>query len=123
MSVCKAEPPWFTFFLAALYTAIYNYVLKQPNVAELTVEDPAEAFEDLRDRNDLKMLLTHERFMHEAFGDEADGHSLTHHGNGKGKAKARKAMMGPPVEKFWLEKRRVEMKIASVSVWVLGVVI
>jgi len=27
-------------------------------VAELTVEDPAEAFEDLRDRNDLRYLIS-----------------------------------------------------------------
>ncbi|KAG5221255.1 histone acetyltransferase [Salix suchowensis] len=37
---------------AELYDAIYNYVLSQPTITELTVEDPAEAFEDLRDRND-----------------------------------------------------------------------
>ncbi|TFY74100.1 hypothetical protein EWM64_g9912, partial [Hericium alpestre] len=54
---------------AGLYNAIYNYVLAQPSIAELTIEDPAEAFEDLRDRNDLKMLLGHEQFMREGFGD------------------------------------------------------
>lgn len=32
-------------------------MLERPDVAELTVEDPAEAFEDLRDRNDLRFLV------------------------------------------------------------------
>lgn len=41
---------------AALYSAIYQLALRRDDVVELTVEDPSEAFEDLRDRNDLKML-------------------------------------------------------------------
>ena len=53
-----------------MYNAIYQYVLTQPAVIELTVEDPAEAFEDLRDRNDLAMLLGHTAFMAEAFGSD-----------------------------------------------------
>lgn len=32
-------------------------MLRRDDVAELTVEDPAEAFEDLRDRNDLRWLV------------------------------------------------------------------
>ncbi|THV07996.1 histone acetyltransferase type B catalytic subunit [Dendrothele bispora CBS 962.96] len=98
-----------------LYKAIYQYVLAQPHVGELTVEDPAEAFEDLRDKNDLKMLLTTEGFMTEGFGDDA----LSHGGGrvGKpGKALSRskgKGKMGPPVEKGWAEKWRVKMKIAG----------
>jgi histone acetyltransferase 1 len=31
--------------------------LSRPDVAELTVEDPAEGVEDLRDRNDLRYLV------------------------------------------------------------------
>ena len=42
---------------AALYSAVFQHVLSRPDVAELTVEDPAEAFEDLRDRNDLRYLV------------------------------------------------------------------
>ena len=59
---------------SALYSAIYRYVLSSPDIAELTVEDPVEAFEDLRDRNDLKMLLGNADFMREALGEgwEAD---------------------------------------------------
>ncbi|KAI4524036.1 acyl-CoA N-acyltransferase, partial [Schizophyllum commune Loenen D] len=57
-----------------LYSAIYNYVLSQPQIAELTVEDPAEAFEDLRDVNDLRMLLGNTQFMEEAFGEEGASH-------------------------------------------------
>lgn len=141
---------------AALYAAIYQYVLAQPTVVELTVEDPAEAFEDLRDRNDLKMLLANERFMRDGFGDgvlssgggkvgkvkggingrghpyahrhghghhvSPGGHSLGNvgegvaagNGNGNGGGKKRRGRMGPPVEKAWAEKWRVELKIASV---------
>jgi histone acetyltransferase 1 len=62
------------------------------------VEDPAEAFEDLRDKNDLLMLLGHTKFMEEGFGPV---------GGGCGK-------MGPPVDKKWLEKWRKDMKIAGV---------
>ena len=32
-------------------------MLDRADVAEMTVEDPAEAFEDLRDRNDLRYLV------------------------------------------------------------------
>ncbi|WRT65548.1 histone acetyltransferase type B catalytic subunit [Kwoniella shivajii] len=39
-----------------LYSALFSSMLSRPEVAELTVEDPAEAFEDLRDRNDLRFL-------------------------------------------------------------------
>lgn len=42
------------------------------------MENPAEQFEDLRDRNDLKMLLNHERFMREALGDDGSA-SPAHH--------------------------------------------
>lgn len=89
-------------------------MLSQPQIAELTVEDPAEAFEDLRDRNDLRMLLGLDKFMAEAFGEGAEGHSVSHGNNirrGKGKGKGK---MGPPVEKGWAEKWRVDLKIAGV---------
>lgn len=97
----------------------------QAQIAELTVEDPAEAFEDLRDRCDLRMLLGHAAFMREAFGAGAEGHSVggahgTGHGHGngrhrdKGKGKEAKGRMGPPVDKAWLERWRVELKIAAV---------
>ncbi|KAH7918483.1 histone acetyltransferase type B [Leucogyrophana mollusca] len=104
-----------------LYTAIYTYVLSQPHISELTVEDPAEAFEDLRDRNDLRTLLAHARFMQEAFG-EADvshgggrvqkvrGRGRAGEGGGKGKGKGK---MGPPVDKAWAETWRRDLKIAG----------
>ncbi|KAL7423933.1 histone acetyltransferase 1 [Cryptotrichosporon argae] len=40
-----------------LYATLFKHMLARPEVAELTVEDPAEAFEDLRDRNDLRYLV------------------------------------------------------------------
>jgi histone acetyltransferase 1 len=42
---------------ALLYSTLFAHVIGRPEVAELTVEDPAEAFEDLRDRNDLRYLV------------------------------------------------------------------
>ncbi|OAX41608.1 acyl-CoA N-acyltransferase [Rhizopogon vinicolor AM-OR11-026] len=107
-----------------LYHAIYNYVLSRPSLSELTVEDPAEAFEDLRDRNDLKMLLANEQFMQESFGGEMVSHSggkvrkpksrarATPMGASSGTVKG-KGKMGPPVDKAWAEKWRTELKIAG----------
>ncbi|KAG5732748.1 Histone acetyltransferase type B catalytic subunit [Termitomyces sp. T112] len=105
-----------------LYKAIYQYTLSRPNIAELTVEDPAEAFEDLRDRNDLRMLLYNQQFMEEGFGSEA----VTHGGGrvgGVGRAgksgkggkivTTARGKMGPPSNKAWLEKWRNDLKIAG----------
>lgn len=61
---------------------------------ELTIEDPAEAFEDLRDKNDLKMLLAHSAFTSEGTGT----------GGG----------LGPPANKAWVERWRITLKIAKV---------
>ncbi|QRW00645.1 Histone acetyl transferase HAT1 N-terminus [Ceratobasidium sp. AG-Ba] len=77
---------------SALYGAIYQLALAREDVVELTVEDPSEAFEDLRDRNDLKMLLSHQAFMEE--------------GENGGK-------LGPPADKQWVEKWRRDLKMAS----------
>ncbi|KAF5372875.1 hypothetical protein D9758_001551 [Tetrapyrgos nigripes] len=97
-----------------LYKAIYQYVLSQPRFGELTVEDPAEAFEDLRDKNDLKMLLGHEQFMKEGFGEDSVSHGGGRVGRpGKALGNKGKGKMGPPVDKGWAEKWRVKMKIAG----------
>lgn len=40
-----------------LYSALFEHMVSRDDVTELTVEDPAEAFEDLRDRNDLCFLV------------------------------------------------------------------
>ncbi|KAL6939947.1 hypothetical protein ACO0RG_003798 [Hanseniaspora osmophila] len=42
-----------------LYKSIYSYWLEQPNICEMTVEDPNESFDLLRDRNDLQYLIEH----------------------------------------------------------------
>ncbi|EKM55988.1 uncharacterized protein PHACADRAFT_256983 [Phanerochaete carnosa HHB-10118-sp] len=107
---------------AALYKAIYGHVLARPEIAELTVEDPAEAFEDLRDRCDLRMLIAHARFAAEAFGEGGLGgggagagpvRHVRHGAKGKGKGKGREGMLGPPVDKPWAERWRTELKIAG----------
>jgi len=70
-------------------------------VLELTIEDPAEAFEDLRDKNDLKMLLANS-----AFTSEGAGTSPTPSG---------KSGLGPPADKAWVERWRITFKIAKVG--------
>lgn len=95
-----------------LYNSIYQYIVSRPDIAELTVEDPAEAFEDLRDVNDLKMLLNHTQFMEEALGPEvasaAGGKVPRRKGAAKGKGK-----LGPPADKGWVERWRRELKMAG----------
>lgn len=39
-----------------LYNAIFSHWLRDATVTEITVEDPNESFDDLRDRNDLERL-------------------------------------------------------------------
>lgn len=46
-----------------LYDAITAICLADENVLEITVEDPSEAFDDLRDRRDLLRLNSDEVFM------------------------------------------------------------
>ena len=93
------------FIIASLYNAIYKFILREDRIAELTCEDPAEAFEDLRDRCDMRMLLMHTQFMSEALGDAASTNLV------KGKAK-----LGPPAERGWVEKWRLDLKMAGVRV-------
>ncbi|KAF5324722.1 hypothetical protein D9611_004325 [Ephemerocybe angulata] len=103
-----------------LYNSIYRYVVSQPTIAELTVEDPAEAFEDLRDKNDLIMLLNNPQFMEEAFGEAVTYGGGRVGGVGKagrsgrgGVAKVQaKGKIVPPSDKAWLEKWRKDLKIA-----------
>ena len=103
-------------------------MLTKPSISELTVEDPAEAFEDLRDRNDLAMLLGHAAFMSEGFGD--DGVS---HGGGRvkrttartaaqrrTKGKATVGKLGPPADRAWLERWRKDLKMAGVRIPILN---
>lgn len=111
--------------VAELYKAIYEYIVKHENIAELTVEDPAEAFEDLRDKNDLKLLLSNQQFMAEGFGGQESHGGGRVSGIGRGgksgrggakkEASASKGKLVPPVDKVWVEKWRKELKIAGVS--------
>ena len=106
---------------AALYRAIYEYVLTKPTVSELTVEDPAEAFEDLRDRNDLAMLLGHTGFMSEGFGADAVSHGGGRVGRARTATKRKAAgavggKLGPPTDRAWVERWRKELKMAGVRI-------
>lgn len=44
------------------YNAIFDFYLREPQTIEITVEDPNEAFDDLRDLNDLARLRTMPEF-------------------------------------------------------------
>jgi len=117
-------------FLAQLYKAIYQYVLSKPNIAELTVEDPAEAFEDLRDKNDMEMLQHHEQFTNEAYGTSSSSSGGGGGGrvggigragkSGRGGASRTKGKLGPPADKSWIEKWRKDLKIAGVRFLLLS---
>lgn len=90
--------PSFPHLSAALYYATYAHVASRPLVAELTIEDPAEAFEDLRDVCDLRML---ERAVRLA-GTGANGWPSRLDGK-------------TVADRAWIEAKRKELKIASVS--------
>jgi len=45
------------------YNAIFDHYLAAPDTIEITVEDPNEAFDDLRDLNDLTRLRADPEFM------------------------------------------------------------
>ena len=82
-------------------------MLSQAHISKLTIEDPTEAFEDLQDSNDLKMVLGLKRFMEE--GSETND-SLT--GGRIGPIRRTKSSSGtrkinPPMNKVWAEKWRV----------------
>ena len=94
---------------AELYNALYRYLLTRDDVLELTIEDPAEAFEDLRDKNDLQMLLADETFTREGSGSTGSSPSSASSPISRG------GKLGPPADKVWAEKWRVKLKIAKVS--------
>ncbi|KAJ9127882.1 hypothetical protein QFC24_000167 [Naganishia onofrii] len=71
-----------------LYNALWDHISTRSEVSELTIEDPSEHFEDLRDRNDLMRLR-------------------------KLVAKSKEILAGAPVDKVWMEKTRKELKYAK----------
>ncbi|KAI5454777.1 histone acetyltransferase 1 [Naganishia albida] len=71
-----------------LYNALWNHISTRPEVSELTIEDPSEHFEDLRDRNDLTRLR-------------------------KLLGQSKEILSGAPVDKTWMEKTRKELKYAK----------
>lgn len=75
----------------ALYTTVYDQIRQRPNVSELTVEDPSEDFDRLRDGNDLRRLLSPGGFVETA--------------KAAGKLHA-------PLDKDWIEGQRLQHKLA-----------
>ncbi|KAG8833581.1 histone acetyltransferase 1 [Serendipita sp. 399] len=112
---------------SALYKAIHDFVISSSAFAELTVEDPSEDFEDLRDKVDLRTLLNHKEFIQEAYGQSGHNVTLRRQGgrgkqankegndeaaSGRGKVGS-KAMLGPPTKPKWAEHWRKELKFAK----------
>lgn len=69
------------------------------------------------------MLVAHAQFAAEAFGEDglrggsAGGGPVRHGRAGaKGKGKAKEGKLGPPVDRAWMERWRVELKIAGVRI-------
>jgi len=98
---------------ARLYTALHQYVMASPSVGELTIEDPSEAFEDLRDKTDLRFLLKLEEFIEEAYGEGGQSGGEGGERKGKGRAVVMKGKLVPPVDKAWVETWRRKLKIAT----------
>ncbi|SPO25915.1 related to histone acetyltransferase subunit HAT1 [Ustilago trichophora] len=75
----------------ALYTTVYDQIRQRSNVTELTVEDPSEDFDRLRDGNDLRRLLAPGGFVEVA---KAEG------------------KLNAPVDAKWIESQRLAHKLA-----------
>lgn len=89
-----------------MYKAIHDWVIKSPQYAELTVEDPSEDFEDLRDKVDLRTLLANQEFIHEAYGITGSDGKLS-------VGRAAKLKDGKGGEKAVPEKKDVDNKTKS----------
>ncbi|KAK0569999.1 histone acetyltransferase 1 [Tilletia horrida] len=76
----------------ALFSHVTDQMQTRPEVLELTVEDPSEAFDRLRDSADLRRLLAPGGFEEQAL-------------------KAGK--LNPPLDVKWSEKERLKYKIAG----------
>lgn len=95
----------------SLYQTLYASVAARPDVAELTVEDPSEEFEDLRDVCDLRMMVRDIQASSAADG-KGKGRATDHNG-WEGKLE-----VGPEgADKVWLEAKRRELKIAPVRLF------
>ena len=75
----------------ALYTTVYDQIRQRPSVSELTVEDPSEDFDRLRDGNDLRRLLAPSGFVETA---------------------KKEGKLHAPVDAQWSESKRLEHKLA-----------
>lgn len=79
-----------------LYGQVVKLAKEREDIVELTIEDPSEAFDRLRDTNDLKRLLSPE-----------DGFLLRAKEHVKGGA------LRAPLDKKWSESERLRHKIAK----------
>lgn len=75
---------------AELYNTVFDRMLADPDVCELTIEDPSEAFDGLRDACDLARL-SKEEGLQQAIAD---------------------GRLRPPIERAWSDRARAEHKMA-----------
>lgn len=94
----------------ALYQQLFARFYEDKNVYEITVEDPSEAFDDLRDRCDLKWL-SDVGFTSKVFRLLQ---TTSAHGESEGDNKTgRTRVVAGPFWAKWLEKNRLQYKLAS----------
>lgn len=92
-----------------LYTLLFSRFYADPNVYEITVEDPSEAFDDLRDRCDLKWLAD-QGFPSEVFQMLQ---TTSAHGEKAGDNKiGRTRIVAGAFWTKWLEEHRLKYKLA-----------
>lgn len=81
---------------AELYNEVVKIALSKDNVSELTIEDPSEAFDKLRDTNDLKRLLSPDDGFLQRAREYVKGGALQ-----------------APIDKTWSELERKRHKVAK----------
>jgi histone acetyltransferase 1 len=81
---------------AELYNEVVKLALQRDSVSELTIEDPSEVFDKLRDTNDLKRMLS-----------PADGFLL------RAKEYAKGGALRAPINKRFSEDERKRHKVAK----------
>ncbi|KAG5360633.1 Histone acetyltransferase type B catalytic subunit [Yarrowia sp. B02] len=92
-----------------LYSLLFENFYADKNVYEITVEDPSEAFDDLRDRCDLKWL-SDRGFPKQVFSLLQ---KTSAHGEKEGDSRiGRSRVVAGPFWTKWLEQKRLEYKLA-----------
>ncbi|GAA5852723.1 hypothetical protein JCM3766R1_000355 [Sporobolomyces carnicolor] len=102
-----------------LYNICYKDICRRSEISELTVEDPSEAFEDLRDKCDLETLISSGDLDNcvarlDDYGNDAKTTNGTEgKGKGKGKATSLDQKVTAVIDREWTERIRKKHKLAD----------